>query len=75
MQMTPSLQSLPEPGASFREIVQFANAYDPTVAFHALWGSEYSVRAMDLWARQRDAFKNGTVCPNESVDELLLCLL
>jgi hypothetical protein len=68
-----AIKTLPGPDASLRQLIEFCGNHDPTTEFRERWGSDFQIKARDLWADSTDAFKNQRFSSADA-DELLLCM-
>ncbi len=68
----PTLQSLPGKDASLKELIRFADTYNPTPHFRKSWGENYESNIGTLRTSCVQAFKSGAMAAG-TPDELLMC--
>ena len=69
----PTMEMLPKPEASLREVGRFLHDHDPTLYFHELWGDAYKENVQSLRQQYVNAYKDGTPATGRGAD-LLMCM-
>ena len=69
----PAASALPGTDATLQQIIRFAQSVDPTAQFRLRWGENYQTKVRFLWDQCVQSYNAGEE-PQESVDELLMCL-
>ena len=69
----PTLDWLPESNASLRDLIRFADSYNPAPHFQMKWGADYQSNVSSLWQRFVQEYKRGSIATGPT-DELLMCL-
>jgi hypothetical protein len=68
----PAVKSLPASDAPLKEMIRFADAYNPTPHFRKRWGENHSSRVRSLWERCVQAYQSEAAAP-DLAEELLMC--